>query len=89
MMVRDMYGNTVQFSDFPVDDKCKSSIDRMLYIKDSFMIADKAYQEMSLEGESLPSLYALHTRMKELNSLFTVQVLPNGKGVQEKLEGKL
>ncbi len=50
MMVQDLYGNQVEFPDFENGDNhdVSSSVDRMLYVKDTYM---RAYQEMSLEAD--------------------------------------
>lgn len=93
IMVEDCFGNIVNFSDVLAkqDEQIPRipMVNRMLFVKDSYMIADKAYQEMSLEGKSFPSLYAVQAQMKELNNMFDVHPLPSGKGVQERIEGKL
>ena len=75
----------------------------MLYIKDSNLIADDAYQELAIENQQFlnqfkdhlhmpnkyPSLYAIQQSRAELNATFSVQPFPNRKGVQERLEAKL
>ena len=109
MLVDDIYGNKVDFNNILVNESgpCTPTLDvnRMLYVKDSYLIPDLAYQAMALESNELlkmfaefhqlpnppkyPSLYNVRNRMKELNSKFSVQNMGNGKGVSERLEIKL
>ena len=91
IVVEDEYGNeiTLGFNDSQIKENVGISVDRMLYIKDSYMISDRAYRELSLEAGNVPSMHALQNRMKQLNASYDIHTLQGNVGVQERIEGKL
>ena len=61
-------------------------INMTLFIKDKFCLSDKAYMEVSILAQDMPSLYKLKHATKELNKRLSMRSTPNGTiGIQVKL----
>ncbi len=62
----------------------------MLFIKERYGVSHEAYHEMAKASKHLPKQYQLQKLIKELNSKWDIEKMPNDiPGVQQKLEPRL
>ena len=62
----------------------------MLFIKERYGVSHEAYREIAKASKHLPKQYQLQKLIKELNTKWNIQKMPNEiPGVQQKLEPHL
>ena len=73
-----------------VSEEEMNTINMMLYIiKDKYNISGGAYHEMTQICKTLPRLYRLKDRIKELNKLWCIKPIPNGTDIQQSFTERL